>query len=64
MLDELITGGIVLDGTGAPGFHADLGIRDGRIVTVSDPGEITETAEHTTDATGCYVTPGFVDPHT
>ena len=64
MLDELITGGIVLDGTGAPGFHADLGIRDGRIVAVSDPGEITEAAERTTDATGCYVTPGFVDPHT
>jgi N-acyl-D-aspartate/D-glutamate deacylase len=61
MLDELIRGGSVIDGTGAPPRPADVGIRDGRIVAV---GEIDEPAAVTTDATGLLVTPGFVDPHT
>jgi N-acyl-D-aspartate/D-glutamate deacylase len=61
MLDEVIRGGTVIDGTGAPGVRADVGIRDGRVVAV---GEVTEEAAVITDATGCYVTPGFVDPHT
>jgi N-acyl-D-aspartate/D-glutamate deacylase len=61
MLDEIIRGGMVIDGTGAPAVRADVGIRDGRVVAV---GEITDDAAVVTDATGCYVTPGFIDPHT
>ena len=61
MLDELIKGGSVVDGTGAPARRADVGIRDGRVVAV---GEIDEPAAITTDADGLLVTPGFVDPHT
>lgn len=61
MLDEIIRGGTVFDGTGAPGVVADVGIRDGRVVAV---GDITEDARVVTDATGMYVTPGFIDPHT
>ncbi len=64
MLDELITGGTVLDGTGAPGILADIAIRGDRIVAIAPPGSVTEPAERTTDAAGCYVTPGFIDPHT
>jgi N-acyl-D-aspartate/D-glutamate deacylase len=61
MLDSVIRGGTVVDGTGAPARQADVGIRDGRIVEI---GKISEEAKETIDADGLVVTPGFVDPHT
>lgn len=61
MLDEIIRGGTVLDGTGAPPHRADVGVRDGRVVAL---GDVDEPAAVTTDAGGLLVTPGFVDPHT
>src|ERR1700712_2443226 len=68
MFDLKITGGTVVDGTGADRFPADVGIKDGRIVEVrrrsgDDAGLEGEAAE-TIDATGRIVTPGFVDIHT
>ncbi|MFD8388501.1 amidohydrolase family protein [Streptomyces sp. NPDC059680] len=61
MLDHLIKGASVVDGTGAPARTADVGIRGGRIAAV---GRITEDARTTEDASGLILTPGFVDPHT
>ncbi|MFE3182572.1 amidohydrolase family protein [Streptomyces violascens] len=64
MLDHLIKGATLVDGTGAPARPADVGIRGGRIAVIADPGTIQEPAAGTEDATGLVLTPGFVDPHT
>jgi N-acyl-D-aspartate/D-glutamate deacylase len=59
--DLAIRGGTVIDGTGAPGMRADVGVRNGRIETI---GTLDDSATRTVDASGCIVTPGFVDLHT
>jgi N-acyl-D-aspartate/D-glutamate deacylase len=61
MLDVIIRGGEVVDGTGAPRRRADVGIKGDRIVKI---GEVTEHSAAVVDATGRVVTPGFVDVHT
>ncbi|MFB7464087.1 amidohydrolase family protein [Streptomyces sp. NPDC056224] len=64
MLDHLIRGATVVDGTGAPARVADIGLRDGRIAVIAAPGTVTEEARTSEDATGLVLTPGFIDPHT
>jgi N-acyl-D-amino-acid deacylase len=62
MLDVIIRGGEIADGSGSPLRQADVGIRNGTIVEV---GRIEDTAAKTSiDATGLVVAPGFVDVHT
>jgi len=60
--DVLITGGQVLDGTGAAAVAADVGIRGDRVVEV---GALAgRPAVRTIDAKGLVVAPGFIDLHT
>jgi N-acyl-D-aspartate/D-glutamate deacylase len=61
-LDLLIQGGEVVDGLHHPARPADVAIRDGRIVEVSD--HVDSSAARVLDADGLLVTPGFVDVHT
>ena len=61
--DVLIRGGTVIDGTGAPGFAADVAVSDGRIVAVSRDGIDPSEAATVIDASGQVVTPGFIDNH-
>ena len=60
MYDLLIKNGVVIDGTGSPGFHADVAVKDGKIVKI---GRDLEGAAKTIDVAGLVVTPGFLDSH-
>ncbi|MHB8450915.1 MAG: N-acyl-D-amino-acid deacylase family protein [Mycobacteriales bacterium] len=60
MADILISGGYVVDGTGAPGAIGNVAIRNGRFV----PSDELNPSPRTIDATGLVVAPGFIDIHT
>ncbi len=57
----VVRGGLVVDGSGRPGFRADVAVSGGRIVAV---GDVDEVGAREIAAEGLVVTPGFVDGHT
>ena len=58
----LIKNGTVVDGSGSPAYPADVRVRSGRISEIGP--DIRATAgERVIDASGCYVTPGFIETH-
>jgi N-acyl-D-amino-acid deacylase len=59
--DLVIRHGLVVDGTGAPAFPADVAIAGDRIAAV---GEVLGESARTIDASGLVVAPGFIDVHT
>jgi len=63
MVNQVIRGGTVVDGTGSPPFQGDVIVDGTRIVAVTR-GDSGGAASTTIDATGMVVAPGFIDPHT
>src|ERR1043166_6911943 len=60
--DIVITHGKIIDGSGTPWFHADLAIKNGKIVKI---GRVdAKNAKRVIDAKGMAVAPGFIDMHT
>ena len=58
--DLLLRNGRVIDGSGMPSFHGDVGIRDGKIVA---SGKLDGPATRTIDVDGRVIAPGFIDNH-
>ena len=62
--DAVIKNGLHFDGSGAAGVVRNLGIRDGRVVAVSEAPLAEAGCPRVIDAHGKWVMPGFVDVHT
>lgn len=62
-MDLVIRNGLIVDGSGLPGYRGDVGIDAGRIVSVGRPLDGVD-ADRVIDAGGHVIAPGFVDPHT
>lgn len=59
--DLILTGGVIVDGTGADRYRADIAIVDGRVAAI---GELFgHAAVETLNVQGLVVAPGFIDPH-
>src|SRR5215469_13567549 len=58
--DLLIRGGRIVDGSGMPSFHGDVGVMGGKIAEI---GKLSGPASRTIDAAGLVVAPGFIDNH-
>ena len=61
-LDVILAGGTVIDGTGAAGYRADIGLKGKRIMMVSRK-PIRDTKAKTIDISGLVISPGFIDMH-
>ena len=62
MVDAVLSGGWIIDGTRTPPYQADLCIQDGKIVAISPQWE--GNCRTRVDVTGKIVSPGFIDIHT
>lgn len=59
--DTILRHGTIFDGSGAPRFEADIGIRDGRIARIGDLSK--DSAKTELDMSGLFVAPGFINLH-
>lgn len=61
--DVVIRHGTVIDGTGSPGYAADVGVAGGRIAAIARGGLPARSGRVELDARGLVVSPGFIDHH-
>jgi N-acyl-D-amino-acid deacylase len=62
-LDVVLSGGHVVDGTGAPRFDGAVGLLGDRIAWVGHDDQPAPESERTIDVVGAVICPGFVDVH-
>jgi len=62
--DTIISGGTIIDGTGADRYAGDIAISKGRIQAIGVPGQFAASGADTLESGGRIVTPGFIDVHT
>lgn len=60
--DIVLQNGLIIDGTGAPAFHGDIGITGKRIAIIAKPGTLQGC--EVIDVSGRVISPGFIDVHT
>ena len=61
MVDILIKGGVIVDGTGKKAFPGEIAVKDGKIVAIAP--KLCVEAKKVIDAEGKTVIPGMIDPH-
>ena len=62
--DVVVRNGVVVDGSGAPRYRADVAIKDRKIAALIDPADAASaSAAREIDATGLAIAPGFIDMH-
>jgi N-acyl-D-amino-acid deacylase len=62
--DLVIRGGTIIDGSGRPGYAADVGVRGDRIAAIGQFAQHEVTATRSIDAANLAIAPGFIDVHT
>lgn len=63
LVDTLLLGGVVIDGTGEEPYIADVGLVEGRLAFIGNANAAKVSANTELDVTGLWVTPGFIDMH-
>ncbi len=62
-MDLILRNGYIIDGSGKEKFEGDIAVKQGKIIAIGSPGEITGEVAYEIDVGGNVVSPGFIDIH-